>query len=131
MAAGHAARVQKQEAKMLNTNTLEPRWLAHQVKNHAYALPQEYLDGNRVRVPGFDVLDMFAGYSYLGLNRHPRINEAVSAALASHGTGTHGVRMLAGTLELHETLEKTIAAHVGTQSCLTFSSAYMANVSTI
>ena len=44
---------------------------------------------------------MFASYSYLGLIGHPKINAAAEAALAEFGTGTHGVRLLAGTLKLH------------------------------
>ena len=61
---------------------------------------EELLPGMRVRVGGRE-MGMYASYSYLGLINHPRINEAARKAVDKFGTGTHGVRSLAGTLTLH------------------------------
>jgi 8-amino-7-oxononanoate synthase len=74
---------------------------------------------------------MLGGYSYLGLNAHPAINEAARLAIDTYGTGTHGVRLLSGTLQLHRQLEAKVAAFKNTEAAAAFSSGYFANVSTI
>jgi glycine C-acetyltransferase len=76
-------------------------------------------------------MGMFASYSYLGLVGHPRINAAAQAAVEKYGTGTHGVRMLAGTLTLHTELEEVIADFKHTEAAVTFSSGYATNLSVI
>ncbi len=93
--------------------------------------PVDELNGNaRAIVRGREML-MFASYSYLGLLGHPRINEAAKAAIDKYGTGTHGVRLLAGTLALHEELEATIANFKHTEAAITFSSGYVTNLTAI
>jgi len=62
---------------------------------------EEILGGAKVLVRGRE-MGMYASYSYLGLVGHPRINEAAKKAVDKFGTGTNGVRMLAGTLTLHK-----------------------------
>jgi 7-keto-8-aminopelargonate synthetase-like enzyme len=57
---------------------------------------EEVLGGSKVIVNGRE-MGMYASYSYLGLIGHPRINAAAKAAVDRFGTGTHGVRTLAGT----------------------------------
>lgn len=91
----------------------------------------EYLTGCCVRVVGRGEMLLLGGYSYLGLNRHPAIEAAAISAVRRYGTGTHGVRLLSGTLDLHRELEATIAAFKNTEAALTFSSGYMANLSTV
>ncbi len=85
----------------------------------------------RVRVEGRGEMLMFGGYSYLGLIGHPAIDRAAQDAIARFGTGTNGVRLLAGTLPLHRELEESIAAFKGTEAAIAFASGYMANISTI
>src|SRR5215472_17430969 len=48
--------------------------------------------------------------NYLGLNRHPRLVEAAIRAAREWGAGSGAVRTIAGTLELHEELERRLAA---------------------
>jgi glycine C-acetyltransferase len=91
---------------------------------------EELLGGVRVRVHGREML-MFASYGYLGLLGHPKINAAAQAAVAEFGTGTHGVRMLAGTLALHGELEQTIARFKNADDAVTFSSGYVTNLTAI
>src|SRR6185369_6639655 len=79
---------------------------------------EELCGGARVRTHGREML-MFASYGYLGLLGHPKINAAAEAALAEFGTGTHGVRLLAGTLKLHRQLEATIADFKHTDDAVT------------
>ena len=86
--------------------------------------------GARVLVNGRE-MGMYASYSYLGLVGHPRINKAAREAVNRFGTGTHGVRSLAGSLTIHHELEETIAAFKGTETAVTFSSGYATNLSVI
>ncbi len=91
---------------------------------------EELRGGTRVRVNGREML-MFASYSYLGLIGHPAINAAAKAAIDRYGTGTHGVRLLAGTLSLHGELEETIAAFARREDAITFSSGYVTNLTAV
>ena len=90
----------------------------------------EILDGMKVRVNG-RVMGMYASYSYLGLVGHPRINEAAKKAIDEYGTGTNGVRTLAGTLTIHNELEETIANFKHTEAALTYSSGYATNLTVV
>jgi glycine C-acetyltransferase len=74
---------------------------------------------------------MLGSYSYLGLNGHPKITAAAKQALDRFGTGTHGSRLLAGTLDLHDRLEALVAALKGAESAVVFSTGYIANVAAI
>ena len=87
-------------------------------------------DGAWVRSEGMRKLN-FCTYSYLGLLRHPRIQQAAKDAIEQYGTGTHGVRLLGGNLEVHEALEAKIAAFFGRQAAITFSSGFMTNLAVI
>jgi 8-amino-7-oxononanoate synthase len=95
-----------------------------------YLQAADALRGSKVIVDGREML-MFASYSYLGLIGHPRINAASKAAVDQFSTGTHGVRLLAGTIQLHEELEGAIARFKGTDAAITYSSGYMTNLTTI
>ncbi len=90
----------------------------------------ELRGGARVLVDGRE-MGMYASYSYLGLLGHPRIQAAAQAAVERYGTGTHGVRTLAGSLKLHEELEETIAAFKGAEAAVTYSSGYVTNLTAI
>lgn len=74
---------------------------------------------------------MLSSYSYLGLLRHPAIDAAARAALEHYGTGTHGVRLLAGTTSAHRELERRIAEFKGTEAAVVFSTGYTANVAAV
>lgn len=91
---------------------------------------EEILPGMKVRVRGRE-MGMYASYSYLGLVNHPRINEAARKAVDQFGTGTHGVRSLAGTLTIHTELEETIADFKHAEAALTYSSGYATNLSVV
>ncbi|MCX6058485.1 MAG: aminotransferase class I/II-fold pyridoxal phosphate-dependent enzyme [Chloroflexi bacterium] len=91
---------------------------------------EEILPGNKVFLRGRE-MGMYASYSYLGLVGHPRINEAAKKAVDKFGTGTNGVRMLAGTLTLHKELEETIANFKHAEAAVTYSSGYVTNLTVI
>jgi len=90
----------------------------------------ELRGGARVLVNGRE-MGMYASYSYLGLVGHPRINAAAKQAIDRYGTGTHGVRTLAGSLTLHRELEETIAEFKGAEAAITFSSGYVTNLTVV
>ena len=92
---------------------------------------EEILPNGRVHVKGRGEMIMLGGYSYLGLIGHPKIDQAAVAAVEKYGTGTYGVRLLAGTLDLHSQLERKLAEFKGTAAAITFSSGYVTNLATI
>src|SRR2546425_4092626 len=88
---------------------------------YLYLEPVEALRGPRVTIAGRSVL-LGASYSYLGLLGHPEIEAAANAAVAQYGTGTHGVRLLAGNTDLHDRLERRIATFIGADTAAGYSS---------
>ncbi len=90
----------------------------------------ELRGGARALVNGRE-MGMYASYSYLGLIGHPRINAAAKAAVDKYGTGTHGVRLLAGSLNLHQELEETIADFKKAEAAITYSSGYVTNLTVV
>ncbi|MGW1012923.1 aminotransferase class I/II-fold pyridoxal phosphate-dependent enzyme [Streptomyces termitum] len=90
----------------------------------------EEASGSRIKFDGRWYLN-FASYSYLGLIGHDYIDDQALRAVERHGTGAHGVRLLAGTLHLHRELELALARFLGTEDAIVFSSGYMANVATV
>jgi glycine C-acetyltransferase len=91
---------------------------------------EELRGGGKVFVHGRE-MGMYASYSYLGLIGHPRINEAARKAVEKFGTGTNGVRSLAGTLPLHQELEETIAHFKRAEAAVTYNSGYVTNLTVI
>ena len=91
----------------------------------------EILPNGRVRVKGYGEMIMLGGYSYLGLIGHPKIDAAAIAAIEKFGTGTYGVRLLAGTLSLHNEMEKRIAEFKQAEAAISMSSGYATNLATI
>ncbi|MGB7874157.1 MAG: aminotransferase class I/II-fold pyridoxal phosphate-dependent enzyme [Anaerolineales bacterium] len=90
----------------------------------------ELRGGARVLVDGRE-MGMYASYGYLGLLGHPRIGEAAKAAIDKYGTGTHGVRSLAGTLTIHTELEETISEFKHAEAAITYSSGYATNLTVV
>jgi 8-amino-7-oxononanoate synthase len=91
---------------------------------------EEIRGGARVLVHGRE-MGMYASYGYLGLLGHPRINAAAKKAVDKFGTGTNGVRTLAGSLTIHTELEETIAEFKHSESAVTYSSGYATNLSVV
>jgi glycine C-acetyltransferase len=68
---------------------------------------------------------------YLGLTHHPRLRKAALDAVRDFGAGSGAVRTIAGTMSLHEELERDLAAFKGTAATLTFQSGFTANTGVI
>jgi len=84
----------------------------------------------RARPPVGAELDL-ASNDYLGLSQHPRVIDGGVAALRTWGAGSTGSRLVTGNTELHEAFEDALAAFVGAESALVFSSGYTANLSAV
>ena len=65
--------------------------------------------------------------NYLGLATHPHLVEAALAAVRDLGVGSGAVRTIAGTMELHQELERRLAEFKHTEAVLTFQSGFAAN----
>ena len=104
-------------------------WGAH-TGLYTYQLPLEGMSGAHVIVGGRCLL-MLSSYDYLGLIGHPAVQQGAIDAVYAHGTGTGGVRLLTGTVELHRALEHDIADFKGTEAALAFTSGYMAALGVI
>ena len=111
-----------------------------QEKFSKYRQPQEYMamgvypyfreidsaQDTEVMMDGKKVL-MFGSNSYMGLTYDKRIVEAAIAATRKYGTGCAGSRFLNGTLDLHVQLEKELAAFLGKEDCLVFTTGFTVN----
>jgi len=84
----------------------------------------------RPRTADEPLLDL-AGNDYLGLSTDPRIVEGAVAATRAWGAGSTGSRLVTGTTALHGELEAELAAFVGAQAALVFSSGYLANLGVV
>ena len=79
-----------------------------------------------VVIDGKKVL-MFGSNAYLGLTNHPKVKEAAIEAIRKYGTGCAGSRFLNGTLDIHVALEKRLAAFVGKEDAISFSTGFQVN----
>ena len=85
--------------------------------------------GNRVMttVDGRTLVD-FSSNDYLGLAHHPAIAAAMSACAARTGAGSGASHLVTGHGIEHARLEEELAALVGRERALLFSTGYMANL---
>lgn len=70
---------------------------------------------------------MFGSNAYLGLTNHPAVKEASIEAIKKYGTGMAGSRFLNGTLDIHVELERKLAAFVGKEDALVYSTGFNVN----
>lgn len=97
---------------------------------YPYFKPLEATDGTIVEIEGKEVI-MAGSNNYLGLTNDRRTIEAAQAALDKYGTGCTGSRYLNGTLDIHLELEEKLAAFMGKESCVLFSTGYQTNEGSI
>ncbi len=83
-----------------------------------------------MQVDGRRVLNLCTN-NYLGLASHPRLVQAAKDALDAYGAGPTAVRSIAGTLALHQELEREIAAFKGVEDALYVQSGFVANQAAI
>src|SRR5881275_1557101 len=80
-----------------------------------------------VVVDGKHVLNLSSN-NYLGLTTHPRLKEAMIQATQQWGAGSGAVRTIAGTMTVHEDLERRLAEFKHTEASLVFQSGFTANL---
>ena len=103
---------------------------ARAVGLYPFFQPIDVNHGNEAIIQGQRVL-MLGSNNYLGLTRHPKVMAAAREALEHLGPSMTGSRLLNGTSVLHEELERRIAAFLGTEAALVFSTGYLANLGAI
>ncbi|MBU9375284.1 glycine C-acetyltransferase [Burkholderia multivorans] len=69
----------------------------------------------------------FCANNYLGLANDPRLIEAAKAGLDQDGFGMASVRFICGTQTVHKQLESALAAFLGTEDSILYSSCFDAN----
>ncbi len=83
--------------------------------------------GTETVVDGKRVLNLSSN-NYLGLTTHPRLEEAMIKATREWGAGSGAVRTIAGTMAIHEELERRLAEFKHTPASLVFQSGFTANL---
>jgi len=89
--------------------------------------PFDRSEGTEAILHGQRVL-MLGSNNYLGLTVDPRIREAARRAIALYGTSMTGSRLMNGTSTLHQEVERKIAAFLGKEAALIFTTGYQANL---
>jgi len=97
---------------------------------YPYFIPLEQTEGTEVVAAGKRLI-MIGSNNYLGLTTHPKVRSAAMEAIRKYGTSCTGSRFLNGTLELHRELERKLAAFVGKEAALVFSTGFQTNLGTI
>lgn len=97
---------------------------------YPYFLPIEDTQATAVQIEGKNVI-MLGSNNYLGLTNHPEVIEAGVKALRKYGAGLTGSRFLNGNTVLHEELESRLAAFVGKEAALVFSTGFGVNLGVI
>ena len=90
---------------------------------YPYFRPIQENEGPVVMIEGRKII-MAGSNNYHGLTADPRVKQPAIEAIKKYGTGCSGSRYLTGTLDLHIKLEERLAAFMGKESCLLFSTGY-------
>jgi 8-amino-7-oxononanoate synthase len=94
---------------------------------YPYFRPLDLNDGPEAVIDGKRVV-MFGSNNYLGLTTHPKVREAAKAAIDRFGTSMTGSRLVNGSMKLHEQFEEKLAAWMGKESALVFTTGYQVNL---
>lgn len=97
---------------------------------YPYFIPLNENEGTEVVFQGHRLI-MCGSNNYLGLTTHPKVREAAIEATKRYGTSCTGSRFLNGTLAMHEQLEGELAAWVGKEATLVFSTGMQTNLGTV
>jgi 8-amino-7-oxononanoate synthase len=97
---------------------------------YPYFQPLDGLEGTEATFHGRKII-MIGSNNYLGLTTHPKVRAAAMKALDEFGPSCTGSRFLNGTLKLHIELEERLAAFVGKEAALVFSTGMQTNLGAI
>ena len=131
--AGGAAAQSPAPSAYATTTRVDPLgYLADEIdelKRKALYRPLRVMTGAqtaRTTMDGRPVISLSSN-NYLGLATHPRLIDAAVNATRELGAGSGAVRTIAGTMELHEELERRLAVFKHVEAVLTFQSGFTAN----
>jgi 8-amino-7-oxononanoate synthase len=85
--------------------------------------PEAVIEGRRVT--------MFGSNNYLGLTTHPQVREAAIDAIRKFGPSMTGSRLVNGSHKLHHELEEKLAAFMGKEAAIVFTTGYQVNLAAI
>ncbi|MCX6358938.1 MAG: glycine C-acetyltransferase [Armatimonadetes bacterium] len=111
-------------------------WLGNQLdalhEQHLYKplVEVQSPQGGSITVEGRRVINL-ASNTYLGLANHPKLKQAAIEAVERWGAGAGAVRTIIGTMEIHQELERRIAAFKHVEAAIVFQSGFTANAGTI
>ncbi len=97
---------------------------------YPYFRPISSEQNTEVMMNGKKVL-MFGSNSYMGLTNHPKVIEAAVEATRKYGTGMAGSPFLNGTLDIHKQLEARLAAYVGKEDAMLYSTGFGVNLGVV
>ncbi len=81
----------------------------------------------KIKISGGKTVLNMCSNNYLGLSDHPEIIKAAAEGLKKWGFGMSSVRFICGTQEIHKQLETQVAAFLGTDDTILYSSCFDAN----
>jgi len=77
------------------------------------------------------VMINFSSNDYLGLSKHPLLKERAEIFMERYGTGSTASRLISGSYDCFDRVERKLAALKQAESALLFNSGFQANVSII
>lgn len=84
----------------------------------------------RANIDGHEVINLSSN-NYLGLSTHPKLRQAAKDAIDRYGVGAGAVRTIIGTMDIHEELERKLAAFKHTEATLVLQSGFTANAAAL